>query len=113
MSEQDYRKDLPRFQPENMEKNTVIFERVSTMSARKGLHGVAAGAGVGASSGERRLPDPGHQNHQGGQLDQNVAALGVRLAAEEMAELESLAAADVLRGDRFAMVQQIVPQGTR
>jgi aryl-alcohol dehydrogenase-like predicted oxidoreductase len=34
-------------------------------------------------------------------FDQNVAALGVRLAAEEMAELESLAAADVLRGDRY------------
>ena len=28
--------NLPRFQPENMEKNALIFERVSQMAAGKG-----------------------------------------------------------------------------
>ncbi|KAL5682047.1 hypothetical protein ACJX0J_008432, partial [Zea mays] len=36
LSEQDFRKHMPRFQPENLDKNAQIFERVSAMAARKG-----------------------------------------------------------------------------
>ncbi|TVU13697.1 hypothetical protein EJB05_37117, partial [Eragrostis curvula] len=36
LSDQDYRKELPRFQPENIEKNAQIFDQVNAMAARKG-----------------------------------------------------------------------------
>ncbi|MED6107054.1 hypothetical protein PIB30_010500 [Stylosanthes scabra] len=35
-SEDDFRQNLPRFQPENLEKNKTIFERVNEMAAKKG-----------------------------------------------------------------------------
>ncbi|XBH71752.1 hypothetical protein VPH35_099158 [Triticum aestivum] len=75
LSEQDFRKDLPRFQAENLEKNTMVFER---------------GNDVCPILGTTKVDN----------FNQNVAALSVKLAPEEMAELESYASADVA-GDRY------------
>ncbi|KAL1323044.1 hypothetical protein AAHE18_04G230800 [Arachis hypogaea] len=36
LSQDDYRKFMPRFQPENLEQNKNIFERVNEMAAKKG-----------------------------------------------------------------------------
>ncbi|CAD6337879.1 unnamed protein product [Miscanthus lutarioriparius] len=36
LSEKDVRKYMPRFQPENIEKNAKIFEHVNAMAAKKG-----------------------------------------------------------------------------
>ncbi|KAF0893592.1 hypothetical protein E2562_027318 [Oryza meyeriana var. granulata] len=98
LSEQDYRKDLPRFQPENMEKNAVIFERVSAMAARKGCTPSQLALAWVHHQGSDVCPIPG--TTKVANLEQNVAALSVELSPEEMAELESYAAADV-QGDRY------------
>ncbi|KAL0432925.1 UNVERIFIED_CONTAM: Auxin-induced protein [Sesamum latifolium] len=36
LAESDYRKVFPRFQPEHVENNKVVYERISEMAARKG-----------------------------------------------------------------------------
>ncbi|RVW24311.1 putative aldo-keto reductase 2 [Vitis vinifera] len=36
LSNDDYRKTLPRFQPENIEHNNILFERVKEIATRKG-----------------------------------------------------------------------------
>uniref|UniRef100_A0A453LH25 NADP-dependent oxidoreductase domain-containing protein n=1 Tax=Aegilops tauschii subsp. strangulata TaxID=200361 RepID=A0A453LH25_AEGTS len=92
------RADLPRFQAENLEKNTMVFERVSTMAARKGCTASQLALAWVHHQGNDVCPIPGTTKVDN--FNQNVAALSVKLAPEEMAELESYASADVA-GDRY------------
>ncbi|XP_044502077.1 probable aldo-keto reductase 2 [Mangifera indica] len=71
----DFRQNLPRLQPENLEHNKKLFER-----------------------GDDVCPIPGTTKI--GNFNQNIKALSVILTPEEMAELESIASADAVRGDR-------------
>uniref|UniRef100_A0ACD5UWW6 Uncharacterized protein n=1 Tax=Avena sativa TaxID=4498 RepID=A0ACD5UWW6_AVESA len=94
----DFRKSLPRFQPENMEKNAAIFERVSEMAARKGCTASQLALAWVHHKGSDVCPIPGTTKIQN--FDQNVRALSVKLTPDEMAELESYAAIDAVQGDR-------------
>ncbi|KAL6344112.1 hypothetical protein AAG906_029780 [Vitis piasezkii] len=85
LSNDDYRKTLPRFQPENIEHNNILFERL----ALAWVH----------HQGDDVCPIPGTTKI--GNLDQNIGALSLTLTPEEMAELESIASAVAIKGDRF------------
>jgi len=95
----DFRKSLPRFQPENMEKNAAIFERVSDMAARKGCTPSQLALAWVHHQGSDVCPIPGTTKIEN--FHQNVGALSVKLAPEEMAELESYASMDAIKGDRY------------
>uniref|UniRef100_A0ACD5UPQ2 Uncharacterized protein n=1 Tax=Avena sativa TaxID=4498 RepID=A0ACD5UPQ2_AVESA len=99
LSENDFRKNLPRFQPENMEKNAAIFEHVSEMAARKGCTPSQLALAWVHHQGNDVCPIPGTTKIEN--FNQNVRALSVKLTSEEMAELESYAAMDVVHGDRY------------
>ncbi|KAM0882615.1 hypothetical protein ACQ4PT_032214 [Festuca glaucescens] len=98
LPDDDFRKSLPRFQPENMEKNAAIFERVSEMAARKGCTASQLALAWVHHKGSDVCPIPGTTKIQN--LNQNVGALSVKLTPDEMAELESYAAMDAVQGDR-------------
>ncbi|GAB2267187.1 hypothetical protein Dimus_002171 [Dionaea muscipula] len=99
LSKDDFRQHLPRFQPENVEHNKRIFERVGEIAARKGCTtGQLALAWV-HHQGDDVVPIPGTTKIKN--LDQNIGALSVKLTREEMAELEALVAADAVKGDRY------------
>uniref|UniRef100_A0A0E0P7I5 NADP-dependent oxidoreductase domain-containing protein n=1 Tax=Oryza rufipogon TaxID=4529 RepID=A0A0E0P7I5_ORYRU len=57
-----------RFQPENMEKNTVIFERVSVMATRKGCTASQLALAWVHHQGSDVCPIPGTSTTKGGQL---------------------------------------------
>uniref|UniRef100_A0A453C7I1 NADP-dependent oxidoreductase domain-containing protein n=1 Tax=Aegilops tauschii subsp. strangulata TaxID=200361 RepID=A0A453C7I1_AEGTS len=99
LPEDDFRKNLPRFQPENMEKNATIFERVSEMAARKGCTSSQLALAWVHHQGSDVCPIPGTTKVEN--FSQNVRALSVQLTAEEMAELESYATMDAIHGDRY------------
>ncbi|XP_074297281.1 putative aldo-keto reductase 2 isoform X3 [Silene latifolia] len=91
---------LPRFQQENMEKNKLIFERVSEIAAQKGCTPAQLALAWVHQQGEDVCPIPGTTKVEN--LNQNIGALSVKLTAEEMAKLEGLASEDVVHGDRYA-----------
>ncbi|KAH7857069.1 hypothetical protein Vadar_008736 [Vaccinium darrowii] len=94
----DFRKHLPRFQPENLEHNKTVFERVNEMAAKKGCTpGQLALAWV-HHQGNDVCPIPGTTNVEN--FNQNIGALSVKLSPEEMAELESIASVDAVKGER-------------
>ncbi|KAH9697336.1 putative aldo-keto reductase 2 [Citrus sinensis] len=82
----DSRHHLPRFQPENLEHNKKLFERVNEIAVKKGCT-------------PSQLALAWIEN-----LNQNIKALSVKLSPEEMAELESIASADAVRGHRYGGV---------
>ncbi|CAO1939080.1 unnamed protein product [Urochloa humidicola] len=99
LPDDDFRKNLPRFQPENMEKNAKIFERVSAMAERKGCTTSQLALAWVHHQGSDVCPIPGTTKIAN--FNQNVGALSVKLTPEEMAELESYAAMDDIQGDRY------------
>ena len=90
--------NLPRFQPGNVEHNKTIFERISEMAARKGCTPSQLALAWVHHQGDDVCPIPGTTKIEN--LNQNIGALSVKLTPEEMAELESFAAADAVKGDR-------------
>ncbi|KAL6602745.1 hypothetical protein ACP70R_043106 [Stipagrostis hirtigluma subsp. patula] len=96
LSDQDFRKDLPRFQPENLEKNAMVFERVSEMAKRKGCTPSQLALAWVHHQGNDVCPIPGTTKVEN--FNKNVEALSVKLTKEEMAELESYAD---IQGDRY------------
>ncbi|XP_057756808.1 probable aldo-keto reductase 2 [Arachis stenosperma] len=100
LSEGDFRQNLPRFQPENLEKNKTIFERVNEMAAKKGCTPSQLALAWVHHQGNDVCPIPGTTKVDN--FNQHIAALSVKLAPQEMAELESFAAMDTVKGDRYA-----------
>ncbi|CAN6270632.1 unnamed protein product [Urochloa humidicola] len=99
LSEQDSRKNFPRFRPENLDKNAQIFERVNAMATRKGCTPSQLALAWVHHQGSDVCPIPGTTKVDN--FNQNVGALSVKLTPEEMAELESYGAAGDVQGDRY------------
>ncbi|CAL5191391.1 unnamed protein product [Lathyrus oleraceus] len=98
LSQDDYRKDLPRFQPENLQQNQTIFDKVNELATKKGCTPSQLALAWLHHQGNDVCPIPGTTKIEN--LNQNIGALSVKLTPEEMAEIESLA--DAVRGDRYA-----------
>jgi aryl-alcohol dehydrogenase-like predicted oxidoreductase len=93
---------MPRFQPENLDKNAQIFERVSAMASRKGCTPSQLALAWVHHQGNDVCPIPGTTKMEN--FNQNVGALSVKLTPDEMAELESYAAAGEVVGDRYSQM---------
>ncbi|XP_057542925.1 probable aldo-keto reductase 3 isoform X4 [Amaranthus tricolor] len=98
-SEADYRQNLPRFKPENVEHNKQIFERVSEIAARKGCTPAQLALAWVHHQGDDVCPIPGTTKIEN--LNQNIGALSVKLTPQDMTELESLASEQSVKGDRY------------
>ncbi|KAF3968353.1 hypothetical protein CMV_007742 [Castanea mollissima] len=94
-----YLQFLPRFQPENLEHNKTIFERVNEMAARKGCTPSQLALAWVHHQGKDVCPIPGTTKIEN--FNQNIGALSVKLTPEEIVELESFAVEDVVKGDRY------------
>ncbi|KAL6293623.1 hypothetical protein ACE6H2_001765 [Prunus campanulata] len=90
---------LPRFQPVNVEHNKTLFEQVSDLAARKGCTPSQLALAWVHHQGNDVCPIPGTTKIEN--FNQNIGALSVKLTPEELAELESFASADAVKGDRY------------
>ena len=91
---------LPRFQGENLEHNKTIFERINETAARKGCTPAQLALAWVHHQGDDVVPIPGTTKIEN--FNQNIGALSVKLTPEEMAQLESFASADAVKGDRYS-----------
>ncbi|KAK9082665.1 hypothetical protein Scep_029136 [Stephania cephalantha] len=92
LSHDDARKFMPRFQGENMEHNERVFEKVNEIARRKGCTASQLALAWVHHQGTDVCPIPGTTKIEN--LEQNIGALSVKLAHEEMSEHESLASED-------------------
>ncbi|KAG5231917.1 Energy production and conversion [Salix suchowensis] len=94
-----FQRHLPRFQPENLDHNRQLFERVNEIAARKQCTPSQLALAWVHHQGDDVCPIPGTTKIEN--FNQNVGALSVKLSPEEMDELESIATADAVKGDRY------------
>jgi aryl-alcohol dehydrogenase-like predicted oxidoreductase len=97
----DFRAErYPRFAGENFDKNQVLVERVKAIAERKGVKpGQLALAWV-MSNGDDIVPIPGTKRRK--YLEENAAAVNVRLTEAEVKELEAAIPESAIAGDRYA-----------
>ncbi|KAL8240217.1 hypothetical protein R6Q59_013572 [Mikania micrantha] len=95
----DFRKNFPRFQPENVEHNKILYEQVNELASKKGCTPSQLSLAWIHHQGNDVVPIPGTTKIEN--LEQNIGALSVKLTSEEMSELESIASADSVKGARY------------
>ncbi|XP_074333075.1 putative aldo-keto reductase 2 [Apium graveolens] len=98
LSKDDFRKHHPRFQAENLEHNIKLFDLVNEIALNKGCTPSQLALAWVHHQGTDVCPIPGTTKIEN--LNQNIGALSVKLTAEEMSELESIAGS--VRGDRYS-----------
>ncbi|CAN5646256.1 hypothetical protein BH11MYX1_BH11MYX1_51140 [soil metagenome] len=95
----DYRRLSPRFQGDNFAKNLTLVERVTSLAKQKGCTpGQLALAWV-LAQGEDMVPIPGTKRLE--YLEENLAAEGVTLTAQDLAALDEIAPKGAAAGTRY------------
>lgn len=96
----DYRRTLPRFQGENFQKNLDLVEKVKEIARRKGVTAGQLALRWVLDQGDDIVPIPGttKQSH----LEQNVAALKLKLTPEDLQELEAAMPPSAISGSRYS-----------
>ena len=101
LGEKDFRTQrYPRFAGGAFDKNQVLVNRVRAIADRRGVKpGQLALAWV-LAKGEDLVPIPGTKRRK--YLEENTAAADIKLAAEDVAELEAAVPQEEIVGDRYA-----------
>ena len=96
----DYRRLSPRFQGDNFAKNLLLVEQVQALAAAKGVTAGQLALAWVLARGDYLIPIPGTKQRK--YLEQNVAALEVKLSPSELAALEAIFPASAVAGQRYA-----------
>jgi aryl-alcohol dehydrogenase-like predicted oxidoreductase len=95
----DFRRHSPRFQAETLPANLELVARVETLAEERGVTpGQLALAWV-IAQGEDVVPIPGTKRLT--YLEQNTAATGIALTAEELERLDAALPSGAAAGDRY------------
>ncbi|GAB3708790.1 aldo/keto reductase [Amycolatopsis oliviviridis] len=96
----DFRQTLqPRFADGNLERNLAIVEALRALAEQKGVTAGQLALAWVQAQGEDVVPIPGTKRRK--YLEENVAAVGLKLTAEDVAAIEAAVPADAVAGERY------------
>ena len=95
----DIRRKQPRFRPGNFEKNLALVKTIEEIAGRRGVASAQVALAWLLSRGENVFPIPGTKQQKW--LEQNVAAVDLALAAEEIGQLDQTFRPGARAGDRY------------
>jgi len=105
LAEDDFRRQHPRFQGENLRRNLELVERVRAIADEKGVTpGQLALAWV-LRQGEDIAPIPGTKRVR--YLEENAGAVEVELTGDDLRRLDEAAPRGAAAGDRYADMSSI------
>jgi aryl-alcohol dehydrogenase-like predicted oxidoreductase len=96
----DYRKNHPRFQGENFERNLELVARVGELAREKKCTSSQLALAWVLAQGKDIVPIPGTKRRK--YLQENVGALSVKLTPGDLRRLEEAAPRGAAAGDRYA-----------
>jgi aryl-alcohol dehydrogenase-like predicted oxidoreductase len=99
LAEDDYRRQSPRFQGENFERNLELVRRVETIAAQKAITPAQLALAWVLAQGDDVIPIPGTKKQS--YLEQNAAAVDMTLTAEDLRLIEEVAPRGVASGLRY------------
>jgi aryl-alcohol dehydrogenase-like predicted oxidoreductase len=95
----DYRRQSPRFQGENFQKNLDLVRRVEEIAREKGCRPSQLALAWVLAQGNDIVPIPGTKRRK--YLEENVAAVEVKLTKEDLRRIDEVFPADAAAGERY------------
>ena len=96
----DWRRNSPRFQGENFYRNLELVKRIEELAREKKATPSQLALAWVLSRGKDVVPIPGTKRRK--YLEENVAALQIRLSPEDLRRIDQVAPRGVAAGDRYA-----------
>jgi aryl-alcohol dehydrogenase-like predicted oxidoreductase len=96
---EDFRRNHPRFQGENLERNLELVRRLEQMASEKGCQASQLALAWVLAQGEEVVPIPGTTRRA--HLEENLAALELTLSPEDLARLNQAAPKGATAGERY------------
>ncbi len=95
----DYRRNSPRFQGENFQKNLDLVARIAKLAKAKGCTVSQLALAWVLAQGDDLAPIPGTKRRK--YLEENAGAVDVHLSAEDLKQLDEIAPHGSAAGDRY------------
>jgi aryl-alcohol dehydrogenase-like predicted oxidoreductase len=95
----DYRRNSPRFQGENFQRNLDLVRHVEGLAREKGCTPSQLALAWLLHRGDDVVPIPGTKRRQ--YLEENVGAVTVRLTPDDLARIDAIAPRGVAAGPRY------------
>ena len=105
LSPDDSRRNMPRFQGENFQRNLSLARRVQEMAKEKGCTPAQLALAWVLAQGKDIVPIPGTKRRT--YLEENVRTVDIVLTSADLAKIDEVAPRGVAAGDRYA------PEGMR
>jgi aryl-alcohol dehydrogenase-like predicted oxidoreductase len=105
LAENDFRRQAPRFQGENFQRNLDLVAKVEEIAAEKGITPSQLALAWVLAQGDDIAPIPGTKRVK--YLEQNAAAADVELTADDLARLDEAFPVGVAAGDRYADMSRV------
>ncbi len=99
LGENDRRRDMPRFQGENLGNNLAMVEAVGDIATSKGVSTAVISIAWVLARGDDVVPIPGCSRRE--TLEDILKALALQLSEDDMADIESALDADRIIGTRY------------
>ncbi|MBD1870370.1 aldo/keto reductase [Cyanobacteria bacterium FACHB-471] len=100
LAEDDYRRQAPRFQGENFQKNLQVVEQVKAIAQEKGVTPSQLALAWLLAQGDDIVPIPGTKRRQ--YLEENAGATEITLTADDLKRIDAVAPKGVAAGDRYS-----------
>ena len=95
----DWRRRNPRFEDRNLQRNLELAKRVQSLAAEKKCTPAQLALAWLLAQGEDIVPIPGTKRQK--YLEEDIAAVNIRLSPEELARIEKAAPKGVAAGQRY------------
>ena len=95
----DFRRNSPRFQGANFDRNLALVSKLEEMAASKGLKASQLALAWVLAQGEEIVPIPGTKRRT--YLEENMAATDAALSKQDLETLDALAPQGVAAGERY------------
>ncbi len=99
LAEDDYRRQSPRFQGENFQRNLDLVARVSEIAREKNCTPAQLALAWVLAQGEDIVPIPGTKHRK--YLQENIGALQVHLTNDDLARIDAAAPKGAAAGPRY------------
>jgi len=97
----DWRRYNPRFEEQNLKRNLELAKRVESMAKEKQCTPAQLALAWLLAKGDDIVPIPGTKRQK--YLEENIAAVQVRLSSEDLARIEKMVPQGIAAGERYPM----------
>jgi aryl-alcohol dehydrogenase-like predicted oxidoreductase len=105
LADDDFRRQAPRFQGDNFQRNLDLVAKVEEIAAEKGIAASQLALAWVLAQGEDIVPIPGTKRVE--YFEQNAAAADVELTADDLRRIDESFPVGAAAGDRYADMSRV------